>query len=182
MKFTMKYLLSAVILLVSISMFGRNGRMAVDANVPFPVGGNFLTVTYNGVFDLGFRYDISKHENYKLGVSGNIAYLDNKFSKTNVFIFRPRVYLRYEDEQRLEFFMPYLAFGYGSFRFTYPGQDGLDAVSRGPNVTVGGYFHFTEQIYLMTSYDYMYLPLNRLDEKADSYNLHVLSIGFGYRF
>ena len=45
---------------------------------------------------------ISKHEKYKFGISANAAYLDNKYSKVNVFLFRPRVYLRYEDKDKLE--------------------------------------------------------------------------------
>lgn len=194
-----KYLLITTLFL-TITVFSQKTKFSVEANYPLPIDNNFVGENYDGIIDLGVKYQIKKLETVNLGVSVNSSYytfeeeaffpaFDEylKF-KTSLYVIQPRFFceLNLKNVPKLH---PYAGIGYSLFisktKFSNSESNPNDESNNqsGLNLDLGLNYDITNRLYLTVSYNYF--KLLQLDEAVPktgyNTNVNILKMGVGFR-
>jgi opacity protein-like surface antigen len=191
----LRNLMCAVVLFTSMLSYGQHYKWSLEGNFPFTFGDNFVDEGYNGVADLGLKYQFARFNTFDLGASLNLgAFLrdDNRFDGSpevngNAVLFQPRVFASFhiENQPRLH---PMVGLGYSIFAFfindqNFAGNDFQESASGdGINLNLAVAYDIYDHFYVQLQYDYVRLSARNTRKTPYNQNVNILKVGLGYKF
>jgi hypothetical protein len=196
----MKRYLVNLLLLISLLSFSQNSKFRIEASYPLPIDQNFIGKYYDGIADLGVKYQIRELNNFTLGVSLNTALLKADRNEYSIFLDGPISYkvTSYSFEPR--FFMElklkkitklHTAFGIGySFMFfniknTSPEENipNSSSTQSGINTNLQIAYDISNRIYVQTQYDFILLTNleDGIPKNKYNTNINLIKLGIGFR-
>lgn len=174
-----------LLFLISYSLSAQTNRFSVDANLPVqPFGDNFLRQNYQGMGDVGIKFNLKNVSEIDLGVSANLALFDMidaamSDTKTKVLMFSPRI----SAEMKISKINPYVGIGYSFLYFHVENKpDDYDDTSNGFNMNVGLKMHVISKLFINLGYDFIKLRAEDLLNSAYNTNIQVVDLGVGLQF
>ena len=171
------------IVVILNSLDAQNNKLSIDLNVPIqPFGDNFIRQNYDGIIDMGLKYNFLNVSKIDFGISSDIALFDmvdaSMFdTRTKLIMFRPRI----SGEIKISKLNPYAGIGYSLLYFNVVDKpDDFDNTSDGLNFNVGLKFHIMSKLYLNLGYDFIKIRTEgNIINNSYNRNIQILDLGFG---
>ena len=170
--------------IIMLSLNAQNNKFSIDLNIPFqPFEDNYIKNNFDGIVDIGFKYNVVNVSKFGIGVSGNFAFFKiekhNNFiiSDVNLLMIRPRI----SAEIKISKFNPYVGMGYSLFYFhnKYDKSDDFDHTNEGPNINIGVKIHLSTKLYVNLGYDFIKLRMEDSFNQAYNRKIQIVDVGIG---
>ena len=153
-------LILILLLIISVNSFSQDSKLKLEINYPIPIDENFIGRSYDGIIDIGLKYEFKNLDFLNLGASLNTSMLTNNsivynptaFSfidaKVNSYVIQPRIFTEL-DLESVEKIHPIIGIGYTFMIFDYPmGSDTLD----GYNINLGLSYDIMDRLFAQIQY------------------------------
>lgn len=184
-----------IILFTSVLSYAQQYKWSLEGNFPYTFGDNFVDEGYNGVADLGLKYQFARFNTFDLGASLNVgAYLrdDTRFDGSpnangNAVLFQPRLFASFNIDRQPRLH-PMLGLGYSIFAFfiddqNFAGADFQESASDdGINLNLAVAYDIYDHFYVQLQYDYVRLSARNTRQTPYNQNVNIIKVGIGYRF
>jgi opacity protein-like surface antigen len=191
-------LLLTLLLIFTIKSFSQDSKFSIEANIPIPIGDNFLAENYNGIVDIGAKYRFHQNDVLNLGASVNFGYVQNTKSgatdlnqlfDVKIFPIQPRIFAEF-NIPNLESLHPQIGLGYSILVYNAKADEintsnlpaDIDDNESGFNLNIGLSYDLTNKFFLQAQYDFIKIGVedNVPDIKYNT-NINILKFGIGYR-
>ena len=180
-----KKILVIIILAISINSFSQNSKFSIELSYPILVNekGNDLDfIDFNGIIDLGVKYNLTENKKINLGVGINTTLLKFKVNDRftnftrNHYIFQPKIFgkINLIENEKLALIT---GLGY-SFDFNST-ENGKGKTYSGINLNAGLRYLLTEKIFLNLQYDF--IMYNKSELVYYNENLSLVKLGIGIK-
>lgn len=199
MKKMKRYLVN-LLLLFSLVSFSQNSKFRFEASYPLPIDQNFIGEYYNGIADLGIKYEVKELSNFTFGVSLNSTLLKadrNEYSflldeqvryKVTAYSLEPRLFmeLKLKSIPKLH---PAFGVGYSFLFFTTKIKFSESTIpdnkssQSGINTNLQMAYDISKRIYVQAQYDFILLTNLEGGIPKNKYNtnINLLKFGVGFR-
>jgi hypothetical protein len=157
--------------------FSQNSKLSLDINYPIPVGDNFIGKNYNGIFDLGIKYNFVKISKFRLGMSANIGQLVfHSDIPVKALMMKPRI----NAELTFGKLIPYAGIGYSFFNYNVDSNSSdIDKTNDGININLGLKFNIVSKVYLNFGFDFIKFRTEEMVNNSYNRNIEIFEIGVG---
>jgi len=180
-----KKILLIIALALSINSFSQNSKFSVELSYPILIsekGNDFDFIDFNGIIDLGVKYNLTENKKIDFSVGINTTLLkfkvDDGFTKftRNHYIFQPKIFgkINLIENGKLDLIS---GLGY-SFDFNST-ENGKGKTYSGINFNAGMNYLFTEKIFLHIQYDF--IMYNKSELVYYNENLSLVKLGIGIK-
>ncbi len=189
-------MLFAVALLVTAFSFAQVSKFSLEASYPFAIGDNFMGKDYDGIAEIGGKYNFLSKATYTLGASFNTGvlrreYSNNSFEETDFNVtaitLQPRFVSQFNISKAPKLH-PMAALGYSYIVFmstgTVNGEDvsGLESTQSGVNLNFAIAYDVTAKIFVQLQYDYIKLiEIDGAPKTGYNTNVSMIKMGLGWR-
>jgi opacity protein-like surface antigen len=183
---TMKQkLFLALLLILSIKSFSQNSKFSIESSYPILIsekGNERDFIDFNGIIDLGVKYNLTDNKKIDFGVGVNTTLLkfkvDDGFTKftRNHYIFHPKVFgkIKLKENGKLDFLS---GLGY-AFDFNSTENEKGKTYS-GINFNAGIRYLFAEKMFFHIQYDF--IMYNKKELVYYNENLSLIKLGIGIK-
>ena len=194
----MKNPIVKLLLLFSVLSFSQNSKLSIEASYPLPIDQNFIGKYYDGIADLGMKYQFKDFNSFTLGASLNSSLLkanrnENNFEgpisyKVTVYSFEPRLFSELKLKKMPKLHMA-LGVGYSFMFFKTKSSSpeasipNSSATQSGINTNLQMAYDISKRIYVQAQYDFILLTNLESGVPKEKYNtnINLLKVGLGLR-
>ncbi len=191
----LKHLVSFLIIATALHSHAQESKWSIEASFPYTFGDNFVDEGYNGVADLGLKYNFVSYEALDLGASFNVgAFIrdDSRFDNNidasgSAVLFQPRMFASFKLASYPQIH-PMVGLGYSIFAFSLDGQNFAGANFQenssddGVNLNLAIAYDVSNHLFLQVQYDYVRLSARDVIDTPYNKNVNIIKLGLGYRW
>jgi hypothetical protein len=170
-----KYILIILFITWTIKGFSQDARLNVDVNIPFPVGHNIIEKDYNGVIDVGMKYNFIEISKLRFGISLNTGLIKNSDVSVSTLMLKPRL----NAELEILKITPSVGVGYSVFKYFMDNPSGQDKTNDGLNFNFGIRYRIISVIYINFSCDVIKFRTEKAISNNNYDNFKNFEIGLG---
>lgn len=188
----MKKVLLILLINLNLNLFSQESKLSIELNYPLPAGNNFIGKNYNGIIDIGGKYNVIDKDVLDFGVALNTGVLifnnTDGFQnyKMHAFPIQPKIFCEFNIKS-IEKLHPYTSLGYSFIIFKATGTNYGNDISdfnntdSGINLNLGLSYDITKKFFVNAQFDY--IKLNKEEDFPNtSYNTNINLVKFGIGF
>ncbi|MBC9794878.1 outer membrane beta-barrel protein [Sinomicrobium weinanense] len=179
-------ILLTFLLIFSMKLFAQNSKFSIEASYPILINekaNNRSFIDFNGIIDLGVKYNITENRKINFDIGLNTSYLKfkvddggTKFTR-NHYIFQPKLFGRTK-----LFSYPNIDFSLGlgyAFDFDSTGDNAFKSKTyNGVNLNAGLYYPCFKQIFFHVQFDTIFYNKELVYYNK---NLSMIKVGVGLK-